>query len=354
MNAATAILLTPPGAAAIAVVRLHGPQVADLLARSFSRPLQPNRCVHGQLRDGERVLDDPVVVLHDDGQTADLSLHGGPWIVRCVLQWAERNGFHVIHSASKTPLPRQAVDAGDDLTAEVLMHLPRARTELAIRILLNQPQAWQRLEHQPPDPAEFRRMLEDRSLQNLLRLPTVAILGAPNAGKSTLANRLFAQERAITADLPGTTRDWVGEIANIDGLAVMLVDTPGLRAADDPIEAAAIDASLQPIRSADLRLLVLDPTQPLEPLQQPLIDAYPDAIRIVNKADRPALWTAPDDCLRTIAITDEGIAAVRSAILRHFGCENLDPTCPRIWTDRQRALISAWHTRLAIPGKNNK
>src|SRR5690606_3480586 len=106
-------------------------------------------------------------------------------------------------------------------------------------------------------PAALRRMLDDASLRNLLRLPRVAIIGTPNVGKSTLANQLFAQERSITADLPGTTRDWIGEIANIDGLAVMLVDTPGQGQPRDPVEAAAVDASIHQIDASDLIVLVL-------------------------------------------------------------------------------------------------
>src|SRR5260370_980944 len=79
-----------------------------------------------------------------------------------------------------------------------------------------------------------------------------AVAGLPNVGKSTVANQLFAEERSITADVAGTTRDWVGEIANIDGLAVVLVDTPGIREASDPIEKVVIERSDTELRGADL------------------------------------------------------------------------------------------------------
>src|SRR6185503_2714425 len=95
----------------------------------------------------------------------------------------------------------------------------------------------------------------------MLHPPRVAIVGEANVGKSTLANQLFAQERSITADLPGTTRDWVGEVANVDGLPVTLVDTPGVRETADEVEREAIARSGEQVAAADLILLVLDATR---------------------------------------------------------------------------------------------
>src|SRR5204863_10052028 len=136
------------------------------------------------------------------------------------------------------------------------------RTEPGVRMLLAQPAAWQDFIASRPSPDSTRRVLDDRCLSRLLHPPRVAIVGAPNVGKSTLANQLFAQRRSITADVPGTTRDYVGEIANIDGLPVMLFDTPGVRDTADPIEAAAIEHSSDVVRDADLILLVMDVMPP--------------------------------------------------------------------------------------------
>src|SRR5687767_4568879 len=135
------------------------------------------------------------------------------------------------------------------LEREVEAYLAVARTELAMRTLLDQERLW-------GEWVEGRRevdasvVLADRSLYWLLHPPRVAIVGVPNVGKSTLANQLFAQERSITADVAGTTRDWVGEIANVDGLAVMLVDTPGVRETADDIERKAIEGSAGQVRAA--------------------------------------------------------------------------------------------------------
>ena len=101
-------------------------------------------------------------------------------------------------------------------------------------------------------------------MRRLLNPATVAIVGPPNVGKSTLANALFGQERSIVADIPGTTRDWVGGTADLAGLPVVLVDTPGQRVTSDAIEREAIALSRTPIASADLILMVSDATQPEE------------------------------------------------------------------------------------------
>jgi len=184
-------------------------------------------------------------------------------------------------------------------------------------------------------------LLRDRSLYWLLHPPRVAIVGVPNVGKSTLANQLFAQERSITADLPGTTRDWVGEIANVEGLAIMLVDTPGLRDTGDAIEREAIELARGEVRRADLVVVVLDLTQAPD-AQRDLMRAHPDALQVVNKSDRGSTWEAPDSVrvLQTVATTGKGVDTLRNAIKQEFlGTAELETNRPRWWTERQRKIL---------------
>ncbi len=369
-------VLTPPGPAAIAVVRMVGPGVIAFLSGHFSKEPRVGRCVHGNLSDGDRMIDDPVVVLlpHDSG--ADVNLHGGPWVVRSFLDLAASSGFEVVE-AVKGVLPLEAFDDESLIELEIAASLPLARTELALRVLLAQAEAWKHVVLDAPQVAE--KTLADKSLWHLLHPPTVAIIGAANVGKSTLANQLFGQERSITADLPGTTRDWVGEIANIDGLAVMLVDTPGMRTTDDAIEQAAIARSRSRIEESELVVLVLDVTRPLEPEQGGLLRAYPNALRVLNKCDQPwndrfkmsavrelaveshsatdadppkepasgeQLSFAPigskfPSCnlMHTVAITGDGIMQLRRAIAHFFGCTDLLPSKARWWTVRQSTVL---------------
>lgn len=334
-----AILLTPPGPAAIAVIRLRGPAVGEFLSAHFSKRVIAARCVYGELSEGERVIDDAIVVTADP-HTIDLSVHGGPWVVHIVLDLAQRNGFCVPASAP-VPLVPEAIDAESELEREALAALPLAKTELAVRLLLAQFVAWEQLKHSPPGAAELRRVLSDPTLSHLLHPPTVAIVGATNVGKSTLANQLFAQERSITADVPGTTRDWVGEIANVNGLPVMLLDTPGLRRAPDAIERAAIERSVQQIERAELVVLVLDAARPLEPEQAPLIREYPAALKVANKSDCAPAWEVGDlDAIATGATSGQGVDRLRRAIVRRFcGTDEISPDRAYCWTSRQRAII---------------
>jgi small GTP-binding protein len=286
------------------------------------------------------VIDDPVVVLHPGGGGADVNVHGGPWVVRSVLELARRAGFTVIEPRGM-PLPDEAVDAETEMGREVLRFLPMARTELAARALLAQEAAWRLWRQKRPLTADIVGLRDDQSLYWLLQPPRVAVVGVPNAGKSTLSNQLFAQERSITADLPGTTRDWVGEIANIDGLAVMLVDTPGLRSTEDPVERAAIERSGKEVERADLVVLVLDATRPREPRQHALETEYPSAVRVLNKIDRSERCDSVGDVVRTVATTGEGLGELRAAIRGRFlGAEPFDVERPRWWTERQREFLN--------------
>jgi small GTP-binding protein len=332
------MVLTGAGSGAIAVVRLVGAGVGEFLERCFSKRVRDGRCVHGELRWGEKVVDDPVVVVSGGATVADVNVHGGPWVVRSVIEMAREAGFDVVERAG----PEASVDFmhGETvLEREVEAYLPVARTEMAVRTLLDQGRCWREWVEGKTE-VDAREVLADRSLHWLLHPPRVAIVGVSNVGKSTLANRLFAQERSITADIPGTTRDWVGEIANVDGLAVMLVDTPGVRETADEIERRAIEGSAGQVQAADLVVIVLDPTQAFDG-QRELIERWPGAVRVVNKADRvPVCDLGAVAGIATVATMGDGVDEVRREIKRRFGCDGMGER-PRWWTRRQKGSLEA-------------
>jgi len=160
-------LLTASGVAAIAVVRLSGPGVAAFLDKHFSKPVPMGRCVHGLLKDDDRVIDDVIAVRN--GDILDLNLHGGTWVVHSVLELARGDGFEISDS--------DAVDGDTELWQQVLRSLPMARTEQAVRMLLAQPKAWE-------SPGDLRAIVNDQSGKWMLATPRVAIVGPANVGKS--------------------------------------------------------------------------------------------------------------------------------------------------------------------------
>jgi tRNA modification GTPase len=150
---------------------------------------------------------------------------------------------------------------------------------------------------------------------------TLAIVGRPNVGKSSLFNRLVERERAIVTSTPGTTRDLVTETVSLGGIPVKLVDTAGIRRALDEAESIGIQKSMQALADADLVLVVLDASQPESTEDQPLLDQIKNrtAIVVENKADLRGLETRTSrrETIRTSALTGEGTPELRAAILRH-------------------------------------
>ena len=122
----------------------------------------------------------------------------------------------------------------------------------------------------------------------------IAILGKPNVGKSSLFNQLVGADRAIVAAGPGTTRDMLRETIDLDGIRLGLVDTAGIRASDDEVEREGVMRARGAAGVADLVVLVLDQSRPLEDVDRALMRETAAAPRIVvvNKIDLPPAWTA--------------------------------------------------------------
>ncbi len=153
---------------------------------------------------------------------------------------------------------------------------------------------------------------------------TLAIVGRPNVGKSSLFNRLVERERAIVTATPGTTRDLVTETVAIGGIPVNLVDTAGIRRALDEAESIGIRKSMEALADADLILIVLDSTQQIGAEDYELLNHAKGrrAVIVENKSDLgppgPSLANNQLPRVRTSAITGEGIAELRAEILRHI------------------------------------
>jgi tRNA modification GTPase len=154
---------------------------------------------------------------------------------------------------------------------------------------------------------------------------TLAIVGRPNVGKSSLFNRLVESDRAIVTATPGTTRDLVTETVAIEGIPVKLVDTAGIRRALDEAESIGIRKSKEALADANLVLVVLDSSEPAGVEDQQLLElvAQRSAILVMNKSDKTSpQFLVPSSELpgvRVSALTAEGIPELRAEILRRVG-----------------------------------
>jgi tRNA modification GTPase len=175
---------------------------------------------------------------------------------------------------------------------------------------------------------------------------TLAIVGRPNVGKSSLFNRLVEWERAIVTATPGTTRDLVSETVAIGGIPVKLVDTAGIRQALDEAESIGIRKSMEALADADLVLVVVDASQPAASEDGTLLElvAQRSAILVENKVDvSGAQLPARDSRLprvRTSALTGEGISELRREILRGVGGNSGAPAESGLLTNvRHQGLV---------------
>ncbi|HEY1218559.1 MAG: tRNA uridine-5-carboxymethylaminomethyl(34) synthesis GTPase MnmE [Bryobacteraceae bacterium] len=188
---------------------------------------------------------------------------------------------------------------------------------------------------------------------------SLAIVGGPNVGKSSLFNRLLEQDRAIVTEIPGTTRDVVSETAAIGGIPVKLHDTAGIREAAGKVEAMGIERSFQAMADADLTLVVLDASAAPEAEDLTLIERARStgrALVAANKSDLPRAAAPPPEAILVSALTGDGIDRLRQAILdavapagafepetgfitslRH---ERLLRECGR-WIEKARAAVGA-------------
>ena len=300
-------IATPPGQGAIGIVRLSGPASADIARLLFhsSRPVfagfKPYHLHHGQLRDGNGNFVDEVLAAWMPGpgsftgeDVLEFQCHGGSAILRHVVEECLAHGARLAEPGEFSK--RAFLNSRMDLTqAEAIMELVNAPTAVAVGL------AGSKLEGLLASRiGELRQGLEALRVQLCVAVDfpedeveclapgdlaggigevraamselagnydrsrcwrdgaLVVLAGQVNAGKSSLMNAILGINRAIVTDIPGTTRDYLEESVQLDGLPVRLVDTAGLRASRDSVELLGIERSRELMGQADLVLLVVD------------------------------------------------------------------------------------------------
>jgi tRNA modification GTPase len=174
----------------------------------------------------------------------------------------------------------------------------------------------------------------------------VAIVGKPNVGKSSVFNALVGTARAIVTDVPGTTRDLVTEVVDLEGLRVTFVDTAGLRRTTDPVEAEGVERARQAEAVADLILIVLDGSAPLVEADWAVISQAHEYTSLVvkNKSDLASAWTDLP-AVPVSAMTRAGIPQLQEAIVRAL---DVEPTTDRPDITNVRHVSLAQRAREAM------
>jgi tRNA modification GTPase len=357
-----AALATPSGTSALAIIRISGPDSRRLAADILGRAPQARLATHGDIADRAGSVVDDVVATFFEGPSSytgedslEITCHGSPFIAQKVLADLCARGCRPARPGEFTQ--RAFLNGRMDLSqAEAVMDLISARSERALAAarqvfrgalgrhmavlvdgLLGALATVEAYIDFPDEdlPPEDRGRIEGRVSEVLkgteLLLATertgvllregirTVILGEPNAGKSSLLNRIVGAERAIVSPEAGTTRDFIEERVNVGPHGLRLVDTAGLNPGATGIEMLGVEKALESAAGADLFLLVLDATRPTPPL--------PPALRVRIKPSNTIIALNKADLLRDrdhpAAVTPPGFPAVAICALNGDGLERL-------------------------------
>jgi len=359
-------IATPLGRGGIGVVRLAGNEsraIASPMLR-LSHELEASRALFGELIEPttrERI--DEVVVTffakphsYTTDDVVEISAHGSPVVLRHVIELATAAGARLAEPGEFTM--RAFLNGRIDLTqAEAVRDLIESQTLYQAKVAAQQLEGALSKRLQPvkkklmdlvavmeagidfaEDDVSVLPSDEIRQRINAIQQPleqlrasfaygkivheglTLAIVGRPNVGKSSLFNRLVERERAIVTATPGTTRDLVTETVAMGGIPVKLIDTAGIRQALDEAESIGIRKSYEALSEADLVLVVIDSTQELSGHDRELLAACQNrrALAVANKADLDGARALSIDSFRvfrTSALTGQGIEQLRDEIL---------------------------------------
>lgn len=361
-------LASPPGRGALAVLRISGRRVQEILRRRLRGPrtFVPRQVTLARLvnADGES-LDRVLVVYYPSPHSytgedvLEIFCHGSPVLAREILQAVQledvrpaRPGEFTMRAFLNGKLDLAQAEAVRDLVESQTLFQARVASEqlegkLSRRLaplkerlvwILCQMETALEFVEDEVEPERRTRLLEaasgvEAAILELLESFKVghivhdgfqvAIAGKPNAGKSTLFNRLLMAERAIVTDIPGTTRDALAESINLGGIPVRLVDTAGLQHSQELVQQLGVQRSLEAFRESDLILFVVDGSRPYGEADGRVwgVISKRPVVVVVNKSDLGEVGKLPSEVernslerVRVSARTGAGVAALKEAI----------------------------------------
>jgi tRNA modification GTPase len=368
-------LSTPPGRSGIAVVRVSGAKSLALFHQVFLPKkkfgqVPYRRAMLGKIEEPHSgyAIDEAIATWFPSPNSytgedmVEFSLHGNPVLVAALLDCLCTNGARLAEPGEFTM--RAFLNGRLDLTqAEAVNDIISATTlyqaqvaarqcsgalsqqlkplkQVLIDIIVNLESAVEFVEENLPTAGRETVVQQLDCVRQQLRAWiatyrqgriikegfSMAVVGRPNVGKSSVFNALLAQNRSIVAEIPGTTRDLISELTNLEGIPVRLQDTAGIHQSDDPIERLGMDRSIQAIADADAILLVVDMSKPQSPQDAALRRQLSQlsCVAVMNKSDLASVWSSEEKRdfagnwphMEVSAKTGSGIEALRTAILK--------------------------------------
>ncbi|HVH81241.1 MAG TPA: tRNA uridine-5-carboxymethylaminomethyl(34) synthesis GTPase MnmE [Stellaceae bacterium] len=375
---------TAPGRAAIAIVRISGPRAGTALQTLAGALPAPRAARHVRLHDPQTrdAIDDAIALWFPGPQSVtgedvvELQVHGSRAVVAALISVLGRMGLRLAEPGEFTR--RAFLNHKLDLTqAEAIADLTAAETEAQRRRALRQLDGalgdlyrdWsarllRMLAHLEaaidfPDedlPSEIEAKITAETSRLVCEIEThladqhrgerlrdgiaIAIVGPPNAGKSSLLNRLARREAAITSPIAGTTRDVIEVAIDLGGYPAVLADTAGLRESADIVEQEGLRRALARAEAAELRLFVFDAARPQDTGRAA---AWPgsETLLIANKIDTVSdQATLPADAIRVSALTGEGISALVETLTRRIEAD-YESSAPLLTRARHREALEA-------------
>jgi tRNA modification GTPase len=363
---------TPPGRSAIGIIRLSGPQSLEILRGlihdEFFTPEPKHIFLKQLLRESGEPLDSALVTYFERPRSftgedmIELSCHGSPVILRRVLDLTQslgarlaepgeftlracKNGKMNLNQAEairdliNARTEAAAAQAARQLTGELAAALQPAK-EILIGIIVKLESALEFVEDDLPliESEQIEKQLAEvvaivdrlaftfatgRALREGIR---VTIVGLPNVGKSSLFNRLVGLNRAIVTEIAGTTRDSISESINLGGIPISLIDTAGIREANDKIEEIGVERTHQAMADSDLLVVVIDGSKELSKEDLAIVTQAARAKHVVaiNKCDLTVKAGVENQLgqsfrVQLSALTGEGLEELTAAILAPFG-----------------------------------
>ena len=326
---------TGMGRSAIGIIRVSGPEAIQVCDGIFKgkkkiKDMDSFTAAFGRIMDGDTILDEAVVLVmkaphtYTTEDTVEIDLHGGMYVIKKVTELLLEKG---VRPAEPGEFTKRAFLGGriDMTEAEAVMDVINAESDMALSASVNQLTGLLRdeirdlrekiiyntayIESAIDDPENyslegFDNELRDRVEEVIDRINVLlktsddgriikegirtAIVGRPNAGKSSILNLLLGENRAIVTDVEGTTRDTLEEYAEIDGIMLKLIDTAGIRDTDDTVEKIGVEKARSSIADADLVLFVVDGSEKINDNDREIMRLLGEkkVVLLINKSDK--------------------------------------------------------------------